>query len=178
MVGRAAETARREDDRGRPLPTSDLMGYRPLGIVFGPLLVGDLLENYNLRLADPHGSLILTPVSPPKPRRERHKKNKSTEEGVTFNTTVDKVKAANGITEMLITHWRDIVRHMKNLGALKPVEGSKSLAVRGRKTPTLRPSMSESFSLRRPPDWIHEKPNRYADRSLSPTPPQRKSSPQ
>ncbi|PQE05598.1 GTPase activating Rga6 protein [Rutstroemia sp. NJR-2017a BBW] len=176
MVGRAAETARREDDRGRPLPTSDLMGYRPLGIVFGPLLVGDLLENYNLRLADPHGSLVLTPVSSPKQRRERHKKNKSAEEGITFNTTVDKVKVANGITEMLITHWRDIVRHMKNLGALKPIEGSKSLAVRGRKTPTLRPSMSESFSLRKPPDWIHEKPSRYADRSLSPTPPQRKSS--
>ncbi|PQE25133.1 GTPase activating Rga6 protein [Rutstroemia sp. NJR-2017a BVV2] len=172
MVGRAAETARREDDRGRPLPTSDLMGYRPLGIVFGPLLVGDLLENYNLRLADPHGSLVLTPVSPPKQRRDRHKKNKSAEEGITFNTTVDKVKVANGITEMLITHWRDIVRHMKNLGALKPIEGSKSVAVRGRKTPTLRPSMSESFSLRKPPDWIHEKPSRYSDRSLSPTPPQ------
>ncbi|KAM3084581.1 hypothetical protein ACMFMG_001317 [Clarireedia jacksonii] len=174
MVGRAAETARREDDRGRPLPTSDLMGYRPLGIVFGPLLVGDLLENYNLRLADPQGSLILTPIGPPKHRRDRHKKNKSLEEGITFNTTVDKVKVANGIAEMLITHWRDIVRHMKNLEALKSVEGSKSLAVRGRKSPILRPSMSESFSLRKPPDWIYEKSNRYADRSLSPTPPQRR----
>lgn len=43
MIGRAAETAEREDNRGRPLPTSDLMGYEALGIIFGPLLIGDLL---------------------------------------------------------------------------------------------------------------------------------------
>ncbi|KAI9649125.1 hypothetical protein NHQ30_001692 [Ciborinia camelliae] len=176
MVGRAAETARREDDRGRPLPTSDLMGYKPLGIVFGPLLVGDLLDNYNIRLANGHGSLVLTPLSPPKTKKER-KKYKSAEEGVTFNNTIDKVKVACEILEMLITHWRDIVRHMKNLDSLTAVTECKSLAVRGRKTPILRPSMSESFSLRRPPDWTNDKPHRNIDRSQSPTPPQRKLSP-
>ncbi|TGO43406.1 hypothetical protein BHYA_0001g00350 [Botrytis hyacinthi] len=176
MVGRAAETARREDDRGRPLPTSDLMGYKPLGIVFGPLLVGDLMDNYNIRLANGHGSLVLTPLSPPKTKKER-KKHKSAEEGVTFNNLVDKIKVAGEITEMLITHWRDVVRHMKNLEALASVEGSKIMGTRGRKPPILRPSMSESFSLRRPPDWTYDKPNRNADRSQSPTPPQRRTSP-
>ncbi|KAF7909671.1 uncharacterized protein EAF01_003389 [Botrytis porri] len=176
MVGRAAETARREDDRGRPLPTSDLMGYKPLGIVFGPLLVGDLLDNYNIRLANGHGSLVLTPLSPPKTKKER-KKHKSAEEGVTFNNLVDKIKVAGEIMEMLITHWRDVVRHMKNLEALTVVEGSKIMGIRGRKPPILRPSMSESFSLRRPPDWTYDKPNRNADRSQSPTPPQRRTSP-
>ncbi|KAF7881650.1 uncharacterized protein EAF02_006338 [Botrytis sinoallii] len=176
MVGRAAETARREDDRGRPLPTSDLMGYKPLGIVFGPLLVGDLMDNYNIRLANGHGSLVLTPLSPPKTKKER-KKHKSAEEGVTFNNLVDKIKVAGEITEMLITHWRDVVRHMKNLEALTAVQGSKIMDIRGRKPPILRPSMSESFSLRRPPDWTYDKPNRNADRSQSPTPPQRRPSP-
>ncbi|KAF7899755.1 hypothetical protein EAF00_004091 [Botryotinia globosa] len=176
MVGRASETARREDDRGRPLPTSDLMGYKPLGIVFGPLLVGDLMDNYNIRLANGHGSLVLTPLSPPKTKKER-KKYKSAEEGVTFNNLVDKIKVAGEITEMLITHWRDVVRHMKNLEALASVEGSKITGVRERKPPTLRPSMSESFSLRKPPDWTYDKPNRNADRSQSPTPPQRRTSP-
>ncbi|KAF7933073.1 uncharacterized protein EAE97_008840 [Botrytis byssoidea] len=176
MVGRAAETARREDDRGRPLPTSDLMGYKPLGIVFGPLLVGDLMDNYNIRLANGHGSLVLTPLSPPKTKKER-KKYKSAEEGVNFNNLVDKIKVAGEITEMLITHWRDVVRHMKNLEALASVEGSKITGARGRKPPILRPSMSESFSLRRPPDWTSDKPNRNADRSQSPTPPRRRTSP-
>ncbi|EDO00761.1 hypothetical protein SS1G_03234 [Sclerotinia sclerotiorum 1980 UF-70] len=176
MVGRAAETARREDDKGRPLPTSDLMGYKPLGVCFGPLLVGDLMDNYNIRLANGHGSLVLTPVSPPKTKKER-KKYKSAEEGVTFNNTVDKIKVACEIMEMLITHWRDIVRHMKNLDALTAVNGCKSAGLRGRKPPMLRPSMSESFSLRRPPDWTYDKPDRNIDRSQSPTPPQRKLSP-
>lgn len=175
MIGRAAEIAPREDDRGRPLPTSDLMGYGPLGIIFGPLLVGDLLEDYTMRIANPQGGLLLLPISPPKSRKERHKKSKAGEEGTAFNTQVDKIKVANSITEMLITHWRDVVRHMKNLSALKIVVTTKSVAVRGPRQPMLRPSASESFALRKPPDWDHFKsPMRRLERSVSPTPTRRK----
>jgi hypothetical protein len=175
MIGRAAETSRREDERGRPLPTSDLMGYGPLGIVFGPLLVGDLLEDYAMRLANPHGGLILLPVSPPKSRKERKKKLKNGDEGGnSFNTYVDKIKVANSIAEMVITHWRDVVRHLKNLSALKAVGGYKSLGVRGVKPPFLRPSASESFAIRKPPDWDDVNPIRRVERSVSPTPTRRK----
>jgi RhoGAP domain len=174
MIGRAAETSRREDDRGRPLPTSDLMGYGPLGIVFGPLLVGDLLEDYTMRLANPHGGLILLPISPPKSRKERKKKSKSGDAGISFNTYVDKVKVANSIAEMLVTHWREVVRHMKNLSALKVVGGYKSLGVRGAKPPFLRPSVSEQFAIRKPPDWDDGNPIKSLDRSPSPTPMRRK----
>jgi len=171
MIGRASETARREDDRGRPLPTSDLMGYGPLGIIFGPLLVGDYLEDYTMRLANPHGGLVLLPISPPKSRKERKKKTKSGGEGSAFNTHVDKIKVANSIAEMVITHWRDVVKHMKNLGALKVVANYKSLVVRGGKLPFLRPSASESFAIRKPPDWDKVNPfGERADRSASPTP--------
>jgi RhoGAP domain len=175
MIGRAAEIARREDDKGRPLPTSDLMGYRPLGIVFGPLLVGDLLQEYTMRIADPHGGLILLPISPPKSRKERKKKTRSGDEGSSFNTYVDKIKVANSIAEMLITHWREVVRHMKNLSALKVVGVSTSFASRGVKTPFLRPSASESFTIRKPPDWDGANPFRPVMRSPSPTPIRRKS---
>lgn len=174
MIGRAAETARREDDRGRPLPTSDLMGYGPLGIVFGPLLVGDLLEDYTMRLANPHGGLILLPISPPKSRKERKKKSKSGEAGTSFNTYVDKIKVANSIAEMLITHWREVVRHMKDLSALKAVGAHKSLGFRGDKPPFLRPSVSEQFAIRKPPDWDDGNPIKSLDRSPSPTSMRRK----
>jgi hypothetical protein len=171
MIGRAAETTPREDERGRPLPTSDLMGYCPLGIVFGPLLVGDLLEDYTIRLVNPHGGLVLLPISPPKSRKERSKKNKSGDEGTTFSNHIDKIKVANSITEMLITHWRDVVRHMKNLSALKVVAGTQSLAVRNPNPPMLRPSASETFALRKPPDWDNfGSPLRRRERSVSPTP--------
>ncbi|KUJ21994.1 uncharacterized protein LY89DRAFT_778337 [Mollisia scopiformis] len=176
MIGRAAETAPREDERGRPLPTSDLMGYGPLGIVFGPLLVGDLLEDYTVRLVNPHGGLILLPISPPKSRKERSKKTKSGDEGTTFSNHIDKIKVANSITEMLITHWRDVVRHMKNLSALKVVAGTQSLAVRNSNPPMLRPSASETFALRKPPDWDQfGSPLGRRERSVSPTPNRRPS---
>jgi hypothetical protein len=139
MIGRAAEIAPRENDRGRPLPTSDLMGYGPLGIVFGPLLVGDMLENYTMRLANPRGGLVLLPISPPKSRTERRKKNKTSEDRSSFNSHVDKIKIANSITEMLITHWRDVVRHMRSLKALKIVKSYKNLEATGPKQPFLRP---------------------------------------
>jgi hypothetical protein len=174
MIGRTSETAKREDPRGRPLPTSDLMGYGPLGIVFGPLLVGDLLEDYTMRLADPHGGLILLPISPPKSRKERQRLSKSGDETSGFNTYVDKIKVANSVTEMLITHWRDVIRHMKSLSALKTMPSTKSLAVRGTKQQVLRPSASESFVLRRPPDWSEFRaPLTRRERSESPTPTQR-----
>lgn len=163
MIGRAAETAPREDARGRPLPTSDLMGYEPLGIVFGPLLVGDILENYEMRLANPHSGLVLLPASPTKSRRDKHKKSKGSEEGITFNSYVDKVKIANGVTEMLITHWRDVIRHMRDLKPGKTPGPSKY--------PFLRPSASDTFAMRRPPNWDHEKsPTPPNDGPASPTP--------
>jgi hypothetical protein len=170
-VGRAAESAEREDEQGRPLPTSDLMGYGPLGIVFGPLLIGDLLENYTMRLANPRGGLALLPGNPPKSRKEKQKKTKSTEDSTALLSHVDRIKVVNGITEMLITHWRDIVRHMKDLKALRVVRGQKSFNAATSEKPFLRPSASESFALRKPPDWDDMRSEiRQGERSMSPTP--------
>jgi hypothetical protein len=174
MIGRAAETAPREDDRGRPLPTMDLMGYTALGIVFGPLLIGDLLDNYSMHLANPNGGLVLLPVSPPKSRKEKKRKQRpNTEDATSLTSQVDKIKVANSITEMLITHWREVVRHMKGIVSLKARESQIAL---GTTQPYLRPSVSEGFSLRKPPDWDLVKPLavRRNDRSESPTPNRRK----
>lgn len=171
MIGRTAETAPREDERGRPLPTSDLMGYGPLGIIFGPLLLGDLLEEYVMYIANPHGGLVLLPMGSPKSRKERSRKTKTSEDSTTFNRHVDKVKVANNVAEMLITHWRDVVRHMKNLGALKVVVSTQSLAVRSSHLPTLRPSASETFAIRKPPHWSQNRlPLHSEEGDVSPTP--------
>lgn len=176
MIGRAAELARREDDHGRPLPTSDLMGYEPLGIVFGPILLGEMLDYYTIRFANPHGGLVVLPISPPKPRKDRHKKSsRASDEGVTFHQHIDKIKIANGVTEMLITHWRDIVRMMKDLKDPNKFGVRRALVVRPSKKPLLRPSASESFILRKPPAWENSEDNeQIMEQSGSPTPlPQR-----
>lgn len=120
LLGRTAETAPREDGFGRPLPTSDLMGYNALGIVFGPLLVGDMLGSYAVKLADPSSGLFLVPRSPSssKSQKGRRKAKESIEDhNQPPFLDVDKIHVANNITEMLVTNWRDVVRQMRSLDA-------------------------------------------------------------
>ncbi|KAF4488614.1 putative Rho-GTPase-activating protein 6 [Colletotrichum fructicola Nara gc5] len=116
VIGRAGETAAREDERGHPLPTSDLMGYTALGIVFGPLLVGDLLDSYTMKLATPSAGLLLFPLTPPQLKRERQRTAKAQDEPPL--PAINKVHVANEIAEMLITNWREVVKNMRDLRIL------------------------------------------------------------
>ena len=145
LIGRAAETTPREDEHGRPLPTSDLMGYSALGIVFGPLLLGDLLNSYEIKAANatPSGPALF-PATPPNTRKERRRSRTSEDAAHSPALAVDKIYMANSITEMLVTHWREVVRHMRSLGALKG--GREGLQRRN----GLRPSVTEAFTLRMP----------------------------
>lgn len=102
MIGRHAETAPREDKDGKPLPTNDLMGYRALGIVFGPLLVGEWLDDYSTQLATLESGLVVLPAIA----------NSKWGGGA----SMDKISIANEVAEMLISYWRDVVRQMKTLG--------------------------------------------------------------
>ncbi|KAG5984149.1 hypothetical protein E4U55_005862 [Claviceps digitariae] len=115
LIGRAAEIAPREDEDSRPLPTADLMGYSALGIVFGPLLVGDLLDQCTMKVATPTSGMLLFPLSPPRFRKDRRK---SIHIGCKAGgpPTVDRILVANDLTKMLISNWRDVVRQMKSLG--------------------------------------------------------------
>ncbi|KUI71714.1 putative Rho-GTPase-activating protein 6 [Cytospora mali] len=129
LLGRAAETAPREDEYGRPLPTSDLMGYNALGIVFGPLLVGDILGSHAVKLADPSSGIFLVPASPqPKSKKERKKAKESTDDSQPAFLDVDKIHIANDITEMLVTNWRDVVRQMRSLDGTLSVTRNHSRA--------------------------------------------------
>jgi hypothetical protein len=92
------------------------MGYAALGIIFGPLLMGDLLDSYTMRVADTHGPLVLFPVSPPKNHKEKHSHARARsrskvylrtnmsihKKSNSFVSQVDKMKVANEITEMYV----------------------------------------------------------------------------
>lgn len=142
LIGRSAETAPREDEHGKPLLTSDLMDYNALGIVFGPLLVGDLLNSYIVDAALT-SDLEFPPVPPPNARRERRRSKKLEDSPQQPALAIDKIHLANSITEMLITHWREVVGHMKSLGVLEA--GRQSQRGVG-----LRSSTSGSFRMRMP----------------------------
>ncbi|KAI1366524.1 hypothetical protein F5Y08DRAFT_128387 [Xylaria arbuscula] len=158
LIGRIAENAPREDDNGRPLPTTDLMGYNALGIVFGPLLIGDLIDDYSMKVADPSAGLILLPISSPRSRKEKHKhrhrhRHRSRHRHKHAPTTVssssvDKIRIANSITEMLIVHWREVVRQIRNTGSVKNRRGATNLLQhQGSVRDSLSSSASENLSL-------------------------------
>lgn len=156
LLGRAAETAPREDELGRPLPTSDLMGYNALGIVFGPLLVGDMLSSHTVKLADPVSGLFLAPNSPASTKSHKGKKKaKESAEDLALQPflDVDKIHVANNITEMLVTNWRDVARQMRNLdadmGNLRRSRSTISKNRRRRSTSFGRYSENERSSISR-----------------------------
>ncbi|EFQ29872.1 RhoGAP domain-containing protein [Colletotrichum graminicola M1.001] len=167
LIGRAAETAAREDEQGRPLPTSDLMGYTALGIVFGPLLVSDLLDSYTMKLANPSSGLLLFPLTPPQIKKERQRKIAIHGEGGPLS--VDKIHVANDIAEMIITNWREVIRNMKNLSILAIT--SHELESPSRRE-LLRSSNSEPFTIGLPKGWKSKRssPATSFNREKSPSP--------
>lgn len=158
LVGRVAENAPREDECGRPLPVDGLMGYNALAIVFGPLLIGDMIDDYSAKVADPTTGLLLLPVSPPRSRKERHKqkqKHKSKQSQAKTHApkanppfAVNIILIANKITEMVIVHWREVVRHIRSTGSVKTrrnASNSQNPESVERRMPS---STSESFAFR------------------------------
>ena len=158
FVGRIAELAPREDAKGRPLPTFDLMGYNSLAIIFGPLLVGDLINIYSMKVADPSAGLVLLPITPPKSKKQ--KRTKAPKDRMPPMPNIDRIHVANDITEMLIIHWREVVRHLKNMGVLHSNTDPLYSHSRARGS-LLNTSASENFSMRKPADWSAYK---YSDR--------------
>ncbi|KAF4949547.1 hypothetical protein FGADI_8845 [Fusarium gaditjirri] len=146
LIGRVAEITPREDEEGRSLPTGDLMGYNALGIVFGPLLIGDLLGLYSMKLATPKAGLLVLPLRSPKSRQDRNgRRTLGNELGAP--PTMDRILIANTIAEMLIVNWRDVVRQMKSLGMNRPHPRSMS---------PQDDANENGFVIRKPQGWDRE----------------------
>lgn len=136
------------------MPTSDLMGYSALGIVFGPLLIGDMLGSHSVKLADPSSGLFLMPVSPQqKSKKEKKKAKEAADEPPQPFWDVDKIHVVNDITEMLITNWRDVVKQMRNL------DGNLSI-LRRRSRASISDDSRRIRSFTRPSEdvFAHQKP--------------------
>lgn len=160
QIGRTAEQAPREDEHGRPLPATDLVGYNALGIIFGPLLIGDLISFYPMEIADRRASLVLLPVPLPLAGKEA-RKCRASEDSRPRPLSIDKVYVANNITEMVITHWREIVRQMKHLEVPKPhtgKDGHGRFAQLVQRKAEMRSSVSEPSMTGESAEWSSTRP--------------------
>lgn len=121
--------------------------------------------------APPSAGLLLHPVALLHTRRER-RRSKTMEESESRIPTVDKIHVANAIAEMLITHWREVVKHIRRLGVLRVNTGETGEEDERPRNSGLRPSASESFVMKRPAEWSKQRPiSAPYDLSQSPVPP-------
>lgn len=119
FLGSAAETATQTDGDGKATAPPNLMNYEALGIVFGPLLVGDLLSSQTAKLSDPSQGVVFFPATPPMSKGE--KQRKLVEDQLKARAlAVDKVWVANQVAIMILRHWKGAVEYMRAYGVLLP----------------------------------------------------------
>jgi len=120
LVGHMTELAEIEETmkpQKTPLPSSE-MGYAALGVVFGPLLLGEL-----------PGDSYLGPSDGPSGRKAPPHRSPTKISEATLNggggsgrdLTGLQVHSANRVAQMMATHWRDVVCHMRTVGMYRVV---------------------------------------------------------
>lgn len=162
LIGHNAEIAPREDEHGNPLPATDLMGYNALGIVFGPLLIGGDINSCTMGGADFQGDSS-QPSSPPPNKWKLRWKGKTADDVSPGGPSFGNVHVANSVAEMVTTHWREIVKQMRDLEALEQ---------RPRAASSFWPSVSDSILIKRAADADVIRPASWPPDCLRPqTPP-------
>ncbi|KAL7933930.1 hypothetical protein V8C35DRAFT_327419 [Trichoderma chlorosporum] len=113
LVGHHTEQVSTRNEHGQPPPPTQHMSYRALGVIFGPLLIGDNnISNYEMKSSSPTSGLVLTPVPPKKQRKQKAK------EPMPDIAEVQRLGVLNKVAEMLIANWQEVVRQMVALGTL------------------------------------------------------------
>ncbi|KAH0547518.1 hypothetical protein FGG08_000243 [Glutinoglossum americanum] len=118
LVGYEAENTRTADGEGRVPAAKDMMGYEALGVVFGPLLLGRKMELVELHSEDDRGGLLVIPESPNRRRGSRRKKDAVKVTSNNVKRQVGEARMAAGVAEMLARSWKDVVRQLRNIGAV------------------------------------------------------------
>ncbi|KAI9661425.1 MAG: hypothetical protein M1829_006256 [Trizodia sp. TS-e1964] len=97
------------------MTTSDLMTYHALGVVFGPLLAGDLIGQFKIPTANEEDSTGDPTFASEGTRRGKKKsKNGIDEEDSQQDLLLElkKVKILSEMAEMLVKSWEEVVRQM------------------------------------------------------------------
>jgi len=95
---------------------SGVMGYNALGIVFGPLLLGRHLDCCDKKFKS---STWATPST--SPRMSRKMRRRSRQYGIAGGSSaISKIRLANEVATLVVTHWTDVVEYLRDLDLLRP----------------------------------------------------------
>ncbi len=117
LVGHEAEQdIARSRESDEPLP-ADLMNYQALGVVLGPLLLGDLTYDSGMAFDSSSGTQLPVPNSLKKTRKEKHATmapNKL-EQHDDFLAQVEQAKITAIVMQMLVSSWTDVVKQLRHI---------------------------------------------------------------
>jgi hypothetical protein len=128
LIGSEAENAPTANGEGQSPVAKDTMGYEALGVIFGPLLLGNKMELVELHSEDDRGGLLIIPESPTRQRGGRRKRNTVKAAYNSVNAQVEKARMAAGVAEMLIRSWKEVARQLRNIGAMGGDQPGETLA--------------------------------------------------
>lgn len=156
LIGHEAEKAEQADkfagkdgERHRRV-SFELMGYRSLGVVLGPLLLGDLTDQVAVSDENERGGLLILPDSPKKRRKEKKKEkvDDKLEQSSALIAHVDRANVTARVMEMLIGNWQEVVKQLRNIHApgnegLLATSESRRRLVSANSRLTMQPSEEE-----------------------------------
>ncbi|KAI9816779.1 MAG: hypothetical protein M1827_001424 [Pycnora praestabilis] len=119
QVTRAAVKVKDGSNEDYITPNSDRMGPKALGVVLGPLLLGDLTEEIRLDSWSQQDALLVQPQRPEKRRKaKRHifRFSKAPTDDTVLILHVERANMTAAVMEMLISNWEEVVRHFRGFG--------------------------------------------------------------
>lgn len=96
-----------------------LMKEDALGIVFGPLLLGDKSDQILVEPLNERGGLLVLPHLSPSPSIKRSKSRFGKKDKEYAKSQEEKIKRAALVTEMIIEEWEEVVIQLRKIGALE-----------------------------------------------------------
>ena len=110
-----AETASSDEDH----PSSELMSYRSLGVVLGPLLLGNLTDNAVHGNEEGHAGTSRTSLefdSAKKFRKHKRKQsNMKLNQGATLAAFVDRANRTAVVMQQLLSSWPQVVTQLRDV---------------------------------------------------------------
>ena len=98
-------------------PKSELMGYQSLGVVLGPLLLGNLTDKIDVSVWESQESAPRTSTDSTK-RSKKQKRNSAPskiEKDATLSAHVDRANLTASIMQLLLLIWKDVVRQLREI---------------------------------------------------------------
>ncbi len=100
------------------IPHTELMGYQALGLVFAPLVIGELTDEIEVQPGKERRQQLTIPSSPSQMREDVAGPQLLPTSSV-LDRSGERYKISANVMEMLLVNWREVVPQLRNIGAME-----------------------------------------------------------